>query len=76
MSIFSKSLIFLIRAYQKTVGRMIGELRGHATCRFLPTCSEYSILAIEKYGFFRGILKSVKRVSRCHPWSKQRIDFP
>ncbi len=62
--------------YQKTLGKMIGNLRGHATCRFLPTCSEYTILAIEKYGFLKGLYKGINRVLRCHPWSKQRVDFP
>ncbi len=71
MSIFSKFLIFLIRIYQKT----LGQAKGHS-CKFIPTCSEYSILAIEKYGFIKGVFLGVKRVFRCHPWAKQRVDFP
>lgn len=76
MSIFSKILIFIIKGYQKTIGKMIGEIRGHATCRFLPTCSEYTILALEKYGFFKGLFLGIKRVLKCHPWNKQKVDFP
>lgn len=76
MSIFSKILIFLIKVYQKTIGKMIGESMGHATCRFIPTCSDYTVLALEKYGFLKGLFLGLKRVLRCHPWSKQRVDFP
>jgi putative membrane protein insertion efficiency factor len=76
MSIFSKIVISLIKTYQKTIGKMIGEIRGHATCRFIPTCSEYTVLAIQKYGIIKGLYLGAKRVLRCHPWSKQRVDFP
>lgn len=38
------------------------------TCRFVPTCSEYAILAIEKYGLVRGGYKAVRRILRCHPF--------
>lgn len=38
------------------------------TCRFIPTCSEYALIAIEKYGVARGMRLAVKRVLRCHPF--------
>lgn len=38
------------------------------TCRFIPTCSEYALIAIEKYGVARGVKLAVKRVLRCHPF--------
>lgn len=38
------------------------------TCRFIPTCSEYAVLAIEKYGVAKGIWLAVKRILRCHPF--------
>lgn len=44
------------------------------SCRFTPTCSEYSIQAIDKYGPIKGTWLSIKRVSRCHPWSKNGYD--
>ena len=41
-------------------------LLGHS-CRYLPTCSEYSIDALKEYGFFKGLLISIKRILSCHP---------
>lgn len=38
------------------------------TCRFVPTCSEYALIAIEKYGVARGVKLAIKRVLRCHPF--------
>jgi putative membrane protein insertion efficiency factor len=38
------------------------------TCRFVPTCSEYALLAIEKYGAVKGVRLAVKRILRCHPF--------
>ena len=45
---------------------MISPLLGHS-CRYLPTCSEYSIDALKEYGFFKGLLISIKRILSCHP---------
>ncbi|MBI3981159.1 membrane protein insertion efficiency factor YidD [Candidatus Microgenomates bacterium] len=45
-----------------------------ASCRFLPTCSEYAYEAIEKYGILRGTIKSLGRILRCHPLSKGGYD--
>ena len=42
------------------------QLLGHS-CRYLPTCSEYSIDALKEYGFFKGLLISIKRILSCHP---------
>lgn len=38
------------------------------SCRFIPTCSEYAVLAVEKYGAGRGMYLTVKRILRCHPF--------
>jgi len=43
-------------------------------CRFTPTCSNYSKEAIEKHGPLRGLILTVKRLFRCHPWSKSGHD--
>ena len=45
-----------------------------AACRFQPTCSEYSYQAIKRYGIILGGFKSLKRILKCHPWSKGGYD--
>ncbi|MBO5955879.1 MAG: membrane protein insertion efficiency factor YidD [Clostridia bacterium] len=45
-------------------------------CRFYPTCSEYAILAIKKYGPFKGFFKALWRILRCNPFSKGGVDMP
>jgi uncharacterized protein len=62
----------LIRFYQKTLSFDHGFLKDffpHGYCRFHPTCSEYGYRAIEKYGVFRGGLKTLWRIFRCNPFS-------
>lgn len=53
--------IFLIKLYQVT------PLHTHSMCRFNPTCSQYMIDAIKKYGTFKGIKLGLKRLKKCHP---------
>ena len=55
----------LIRFYQ----RSISPLRPPC-CRFIPTCSQYALEAVEKYGAAKGSLLAAKRLSRCHPFHK------
>jgi putative membrane protein insertion efficiency factor len=44
-------------------------------CRFTPTCSEYTYVAVKKYGVIKGLFLGLKRVSRCNPLSKGGIDL-
>ena len=62
MKIFTTILIKFIRAYRF----LISPLLGHS-CRYLPTCSEYSIEALSTFGFFKGLFMSIKRILSCHP---------
>lgn len=62
----TKLLIFLIKIYQRTISKYI--LTGR-NCRFYPTCSQYSIEAYSKYGFFKGTFLTVKRILRCNPFN-------
>lgn len=55
--------IGMIRLYQKVVSPLF-----RPACRFYPTCSTYALLAIEKHGILRGTLKSIVRISKCHPF--------
>lgn len=56
-------LILLIRAYQLLISSWLPP-----TCRFTPSCSQYAIIAIGRYGIIKGFLLTVKRLARCHPW--------
>lgn len=58
-----KVLIFLIKFYRMFISPL-----KPPTCRFIPTCSEYALLAIEKYGVYHGGVKAIKRILRCHPF--------
>ena len=65
-----KLLIKLVRLYQK----YISHLRP-ACCRYIPTCSQYAIEALEKYGALKGGWLALKRLSRCHPFHLGEHDF-
>ena len=43
-------------------------------CRFLPTCSEYALDALKRYGPYKGSILAVKRLCRCHPWGGHGFD--
>jgi hypothetical protein len=56
--------------YQKLISPLFRYIRPHRGCRFYPNCSKYSYQAIEKYGLLRGLIKSFKRIIKCHPFSR------
>lgn len=58
-----QAFVLCLKGYQ----RFISPLKPR-TCRFYPTCSEYSIQAFEKYGVVKGIWLTVKRLAKCHPF--------
>ena len=63
------AMVLLIQAYRLVVSPFIGP-----SCRFVPTCSEYSLDAFRRYGFLRGLWMSVRRIGRCHPYSPGGYD--
>lgn len=63
-----KFLLFLIRFYQKVPGPW------HASCRHIPTCSNYALEAIELYGPWKGSFLSLKRICRCQPFGTMGWD--
>ena len=62
MNIFTKLLIKLIKGYKYLISPLFGN-----SCRYLPTCSEYSIDALKEFGFVKGLFISIKRILSCHP---------
>ena len=64
-------LIQIVRFYKFAISPMLGN-----NCRFIPTCSEYFILAVKKYGPLRGTLMGIGRILRCHPFCRGGVDFP
>ena len=69
MSIFTHLLIKFIKIYKYLVSPLIGP-----SCRYLPTCSDYSIEALKTYGFVKGLLLSLKRIMSCHPLGNSGFD--
>ena len=63
-SVFTIIAIAMVRFYQLAISPVIG---GRAACRFTPTCSEYTRIAIEKHGIIRGVYMGFRRICRCRP---------
>lgn len=68
--LFKKTIIWLIHLYQNKASD-----KTRLRCVFEPSCSEYMILAIDKYGTIVGIFKGIKRLLRCHP-PNGGVDYP
>ncbi|NBR06192.1 MAG: membrane protein insertion efficiency factor YidD [Planctomycetes bacterium] len=68
---FSMILIGMVRCYQIMIRPILP-----AVCKFHPSCSEYFIGAVIKYGPFSGALKGMSRVCRCNPWNHGGYDPP
>ncbi|MEZ6121172.1 MAG: membrane protein insertion efficiency factor YidD [Pirellulaceae bacterium] len=64
-------IIRFIRFYQIGISPLLG-----ANCRYSPTCSQYWIQAMEKYGTLAGSWKGIKRICRCHPFRSGGFDPP
>ena len=64
-----KIALGLIRLYQNSLSRVMPP-----SCRFRPTCSQYALEAIERFGIVKGIWLGVRRLARCHPFNKGGYD--
>lgn len=64
-------VVGLVRLYQRFVSPLLGP-----RCRFQPTCSDYFVLAVRKYGVCRGTLRGLWRICRCHPFHPGGWDPP
>ena len=69
MNIFTNLLIKFIKLYKYLISPVVSP-----SCRYLPTCSEYSIEALKTYGFAKGLLLSFRRIVSCHPWGNSGFD--
>jgi len=62
-------LIVLIRVYKKIVSPWLPP-----SCRYVPTCSQYAVEALQKHGLIKGLFLSIKRLLSCHPWGGHGYD--
>lgn len=62
--------IALIKFYQKAISPFTP-----ASCRFYPTCSQYSLEALQRFGVVKGSYLAVKRISKCHPFHPGGVDY-
>ena len=67
--IFNTPLLLLIYLYQNLLSPILGP-----KCRYYPTCSQYTKEALKKFGPFKGLLISLIRISKCHPWGGKGYD--
>jgi hypothetical protein len=64
-----RAIIRIIKVYQK-----FSPYKGKKCCRYIPTCSQYALEAVEKYGAFKGGCMAIWRILRCNPFSKGGFD--
>jgi len=69
MSILARAAVLMIRGYQVTLSPLLP-----AACRYQPSCSAYTIEAVERHGVFRGGWMGVRRILRCHPFARGGYD--
>ena len=62
-------ILKLIYGYRKYISPLTPP-----SCRYIPTCSEYAIIAIQRYGFLKGMFLAIKRILRCHPFHEGGYD--
>lgn len=70
MNVMKRILIAIVKLYRKYISPM----KRVPTCRFTPTCSEYALEALQRYGAIRGSYLAVRRILKCHPFHKGGFD--
>lgn len=65
----ARAALRVVRFYREAVSPLFPPC-----CRYVPTCSEYAMIAIQRYGFLKGAWLAIKRVCRCHPWHPGGFD--
>lgn len=61
--------VLVLRAYRAVISPLYGDV-----CRYYPSCSHYTLQAIQQYGVIRGSWFGVRRIARCHPWAAGGVD--
>ena len=69
MNIFTQIIIKLIKGYKFLISPLLGQ-----SCKFYPTCSDYSVDALKEFGLIKGMFLSLKRILSCNPWSHGGFD--
>ncbi|HNV98532.1 MAG TPA: membrane protein insertion efficiency factor YidD [Chitinophagales bacterium] len=69
MNLFSYIIIIPVKVYQWLISPLLPN-----SCRYTPTCSQYMLEAVKKYGPLKGTWLGIKRLSRCHPWGGHGYD--
>lgn len=68
---FKKLILKIIRFYQIFISPILGR-----NCRFYPSCSQYTLQAVSKYGVIKGLSFGIKRIIKCNPWAPGGTDLP
>jgi hypothetical protein len=76
ISLFEKiSTFIIVEIHQKKLSPKLNKMGSK--CRFYPSCSNYGLMAIKKYGVIRGWIKTIGRIWRCNPWNmSSHVDYP
>lgn len=61
--------VLILRAYRAVISPLYGDV-----CRYYPSCSQYALQAIQRYGVIRGVFMGSLRIARCHPWAAGGVD--
>lgn len=69
LKVLAFPFIILIKIYQIFISPLFP-----SSCRYTPTCSQYTLEALKKYGLLKGLWLGIKRISRCHPWGGSGYD--
>jgi putative membrane protein insertion efficiency factor len=67
--ILALPFILIIKLYRSCISPLIP-----VSCRYTPSCSQYGLVAFEKYGLIKGFYLTIKRILSCHPWTKGGFD--
>jgi putative membrane protein insertion efficiency factor len=68
-SLLAAPLVFLVRVYQRLISPLLPP-----SCRYYPSCSEYAVTALQRFGPLKGTWLAARRLGRCHPWSPGGVD--